>query len=147
MPAYFWNPGRGINEVTDLMVRNNSLKCRQSNSSALVKYSWAFIGLKSLMVTTAHLTCPANNTRETTDEGLPRLTWNNHLTSRLFVYFEQIFWEWPRQVSDFSSSNEIRAFCSVCVCLLCGLFHAKGTERYVQTVRTLHHCNVLRVWL
>lgn len=35
--------------MTDILVRYNSLKCRQSNISTLVKYSWPFIGLKSIM--------------------------------------------------------------------------------------------------
>lgn len=50
--------------MTDILVCCNGLKCRQSNSSTLVKYSWPFIGLKSIMDNNSafHI---QNNTRET----------------------------------------------------------------------------------
>lgn len=76
MPIYFNYPGRRINQETDILVWPNSLKCRQSN--IVLKYSWPFIGLKSIMANNSTSTDRAYNTRETR-RRLTRSTLNNGL--------------------------------------------------------------------
>lgn len=111
MLIYFYNPGRGINQVTDIL-GCYSLKCRQSNSSAVVKYSWPFTGLKSIM-DNSNAYLQANNTRETKEQELTWLTLNEGEWSELESWeLETCKFTRELQFSDFSAS-EIHNVCSV----------------------------------
>lgn len=106
MLIYFYNPGRGINQVTDIL-GCYSLKCRQSNSSAVVKYSWPFTGLKSIM-DNSNAYLQANNTRETKEQELTWLTLNEGEWSELESWeLETCKFTRELQFSDFSASENV----------------------------------------